>query len=413
MTTIPTLTDVIRQTNRLLTRHFGALTVITLLYAASSALLLAIPKFVTAKYLLTAPQITGPIGAFQLGSGLVFRTMVPYIASAVITLWSGLLYAILVIRAVKQPGGTTSTTWSEIRYAVIKSIPYALTSLIVMIASFGTFPFLLIPPIIFHVWYSFFPQVIVYEGRWGLSALASSRLATRGMWGNIFFYNALIVLIVLLIPTTTLVMSLRGYWFTKQWFYTMGASPLFTSIIATYLILFRTALYTSLRKINPVKKVSVIPELFMLGLTVVGIALMVWLGMQVREQLRLHPPMMEAPAPTLSPSNTPAHTPTRAIGRIVAANPAGVISNDPQTTKDFIMIGTKLGQYYFQNKTFPTSLSDLANSYLPGDVPINRETGKPFFYELRHDALGKPDMYLFCPEAGATRERCYFQNVLY
>lgn len=78
-------------------------------------------------------------------------------------------------------------------------------------------------------------------------------------------------------------------------------------------------------------------------------------------------------------------------------------SVDSSIFKDFSMVHNMLFRYYNEHGIYPSTLDSLSNSYFPGSVPGNSQTGQGFSYRTFDNYQG----YQLCPTAGSSREYCY------
>lgn len=321
-----------------------------------------------------------------------------------------------LIRAIQHRKDGIRDTPDYVEYAVKMSIPWFITSILVGLILMGGSGFLMIPTIIFGVWYWLAAPVVVYEGKWGLSAMRRSRTIIQGFWGNVFSYGLFLWAISFV---WAIVLMVGMPWMTRMTrdlpFPFLITSPMtmaFSTLISVFVVTFKTVVYEALHRVHtPARKISVVPEVVGFGLTaltVIVVALIIGFAVpRIAEWAKstIYPSPMSSQSAPFSPS------PTKRTYRSVGSAPAAVIAKDAETVKNFHMVNLKIQAYFFQLKEFPDRLSDLTdNGYIVGDVPTNRDTGLPFVYTRTKRSEEVRDGYLLCPEAGATRERCYFQT---
>jgi hypothetical protein len=84
--------------------------------------------------------------------------------------------------------------------ALAKFIPFVWTSLLVAIIVLGGFILLIIPGIIFTLWFSFYGFIFVEEDLKGTKAIFKSKEYVQGRMGDIFLRFIFIVFLLLVIP---------------------------------------------------------------------------------------------------------------------------------------------------------------------------------------------------------------------
>lgn len=142
------------------------------------------------------------LGADNSGGALSATiAMLVSVASIIFTLWVTIALA-TVIRALlkkEQPLGWADTMSGTSKYLG----PVIWTSILVGLVVFGGVILLIIPAIIFSVWYSFTFYAVVFEEKRGLAAMAASKELVVGRWWPIawrvlmpgLFFSAVILLI--------------------------------------------------------------------------------------------------------------------------------------------------------------------------------------------------------------------------
>lgn len=120
-----------------------------------------------------------------------------FFAFLVITIIVQLVSALALLAAVRQPG-TVKESYLQAKSLLL---PYLLISILTGIIVMGGFMLLIIPGIIFAVWFSLAPFVLVDEGLRGMNALERSRALISGRWWGVL--GRVVVLILAAIIAST------------------------------------------------------------------------------------------------------------------------------------------------------------------------------------------------------------------
>jgi hypothetical protein len=107
-----------------------------------------------------------------------------FILLAIVFIAILLLMNIAMYKAVVSPQGTTIQ--SAYQFALSNFVPYLVVSIIMGVVVFLGFIALVIPGIIFAVWFSFSYFTLLSEGKKGIEALKASREYVRGHWWPVF-----------------------------------------------------------------------------------------------------------------------------------------------------------------------------------------------------------------------------------
>lgn len=107
-----------------------------------------------------------------------------------------ILMSLAMIKVVASPSDTTVK--SAYSFAAKNFWSYVWVSVLVGLATLGGFILLIIPGIIFMIWFMFSYYVLLFEGKKGTDALKGSREHVRGRWWAVFG-RLLFFLVIMLI----------------------------------------------------------------------------------------------------------------------------------------------------------------------------------------------------------------------
>lgn len=126
------------------------------------------------------------------------------IASALISLW----VSAAIIKAINSPDSTPNP--SELLTKSAKYIlPYLLVVVLTGLAVLGGLILLIIPGIIFAVWFAFSNYTLVLEDKRSIEAMKASKALVKGRWGDVFVRFLLLMLSLIGISiVASLVLSL-------------------------------------------------------------------------------------------------------------------------------------------------------------------------------------------------------------
>ncbi len=126
-------------------------------------------------------------------SGLTFLTsialLVYIVASIIVTI------ALYYLADDKHPDKSVS---GLLKLSLSKFIPILWISILVGLATIGGLILLIIPGIIFAIWFSLTTQAVLFEDKRGVQALKQSREYVRGRWWAVFGRIILLILVMIL-----------------------------------------------------------------------------------------------------------------------------------------------------------------------------------------------------------------------
>jgi hypothetical protein len=108
-----------------------------------------------------------------------------------------LCMGIAMIKAVASPEGLTAQ--SAYRFAFDNFLPYLWVAILMGVIVTIGFVLLIVPGIIFCVWFAFSYFVLLFEGKKGMDALQASKAYVKGRWWPIFGRLAFILVIAIIL----------------------------------------------------------------------------------------------------------------------------------------------------------------------------------------------------------------------
>lgn len=131
-----------------------------------------------------------------------------FFVSLVVVIVANVLMGIAMIKAIAEPQSTTIKSG----YTFAKKLfwPYLWVAALVGLAIMGGLILLIIPGIIFMVWFGFSYFVLIFEDKRGTKAMKASRELVRGKWWAVFGRYAFLVLIVMLVSIPVGMLSAIG-----------------------------------------------------------------------------------------------------------------------------------------------------------------------------------------------------------
>lgn len=240
-------------------------------------------------------------------------------------------------------------------------------SLLAGIIAIGGFLLLVVPGIIFSIWFSMATFVLIAENLKGMNAILKSREYVKGktgavLWRGIFIW--IIFSIVSLGPILALTLLKVPY---GPFLIGLVASLFLTPLLMIYSFL----IYTHLKNLKgeivftPTggKKATFI-LIGILGFLI--IPMMIFLSIFL----------------TLGPAKQKTH--------------------DMQRYTDMSTVQIGLNVYYNENKRYPFSLDELSPKYLPA-MPVDPVTNQPYQYQLQPDDMS----YKICAQMESTKaQKC-------
>lgn len=173
-----------------------------------------------------------------------------FIAYVVFSSWSHIALFLGVKNSINAEGTTNVTELYEMAFSKILSY-WWVTFLVGIVVMFGIV-LLIIPGIIFAVWYSFSPYVYIDQNIQGMAALRKSREYVKGRWGNVFCKFAYIAIVGFFASIVA------AFVFKFAGIIALGLNSAFSSFVVTPVVLiFSFLLYQNLKNISSVKTVDV------------------------------------------------------------------------------------------------------------------------------------------------------------
>lgn len=105
--------------------------------------------------------------------------------------------SLALLKAVTNPDTTTFT--SAYRYSFKNLLAFLVLSVLVGVITGVGFLLLIIPGIIFSVWFLFSQFVFVLEGKRSIAAMKASREYVRGKWWAVFYRLVVLMLVMLVV----------------------------------------------------------------------------------------------------------------------------------------------------------------------------------------------------------------------
>lgn len=154
--------------------------------------------------------------AFVMTNNLVVFAV--FVACIIFTIWASMAVAKNLGSII---GKKTTLNYKESFSSTSHLIwPVVYTSLLVMVVVFGGLLLLIIPGIIFSIWFSFAFYAVIFEEKRGANALKASKELVAGRWWGIFwrlfapgFFYALIFMVLNYSITYLLNLLLTGFGF--------------------------------------------------------------------------------------------------------------------------------------------------------------------------------------------------------
>jgi len=302
---------------------------------------------------------------------LDLKTMLPFIILYILSILAYIFIAswsqIALLYTIKNNKENIGIRQSY-KKALRKILPYWWTLFLLGLVVTGGLMLLLIPGIIFIIWFMFAAYILILEDTGGLNALLKSREYVEGhWWGVLWRYIFIMVFFIIILVIPNLIIQLLKLTFLNFIF------SLITYFVVTPLIVIYTfLLYDSLRMLKgqftfvPAKKSRTV---FALVAVLGGIII-----------------------------------PLTILGTIalIAINPSAQINkaNDAKRMQDQVSVRYALEAYLIENGRYPENLYQLVPKYLKS-IPSDPKTKLPYFYrELRES-----QDYEFCIDF-STKTNC-------
>lgn len=329
------------------------------------------------RFTILVKLVLVPIIIFSVASVMLLNSLQSSISASVFITFVlvsivGTIYSIVITGAtIKMSNLQENLTTAEYFRLSLKMTPALLLVLLFSgLAVLGGFLLLLIPGLIFGVWFSLSAYSLIHENLRGRAALLRSKELAKGYWwaifGRILFYQLFLFVVLAGIGVFSAITLLGGMdVMTIQYIVSVVSTLVFPlSIFYPYLI------YENLTSIKGPPRdtnTSSINKFIVIGI-IAGILL---------------------PLATIT---------------LLALNSARIKARDTHRIADTRIINFQLDNYYYKNgNIYPKSLNELQLSINPVD-PL---TGEPYEYTVAPDGQD----YRLCYNAEETKEEvCFTKN---
>lgn len=305
----------------------------------------------------------------------------PKFAAGDIGLLIFLAILFFVIISISQVWGQTALLYAvkdnQERIGVIESyrrgwhkiISYWWVSLLVGFITLGGFLLLIVPGIIFAVWFSLAVFILIAEDLKGMNALLKSREYVKGKWGGVlwrlFFIGALF-LIISLVPA--LIFGLLKIPFVSE-ISSFIIGLFLTPLVMTYSFL----VYSNLKALKG--EIVFVPtrgkKAAFIFIAILGILII----------------------PAILFSTV-----------FLSLGSAREKARDARRQADISQIRVSLEMYYSEHNNYPSSLNELSPEYFP-NLPVDPSTNQPYQYQLQQN--GTDYDYKVCTRLESTKtQKC-------
>lgn len=198
-------------------------------------------KFLVPIGIMIAPYLIYYLALYYGDPSIVVLMLLLTIIMLAVNLW----IAIVIIEMVNSAYKNQAFDVNKLLESSFRKIPSYLlvaflTGLIVMVGII----LLIIPGIIFAVWYSFSVYINILEGKKGMEALNASKALVQGRWGTTFWrliVPTLVIYILVMVVVAILAYIISGGQFGAA---SLGQSILF-NVLSTIIFLFLGPLFAS------------------------------------------------------------------------------------------------------------------------------------------------------------------------
>lgn len=144
------------------------------------AVIIYLPTMVAAlaAYLLTLVMDEGRVSYYFISGALL-------IAASVIAFWFSLAFIRVIANCCQ--GRASQSTRAEISAALDILWPVILVGLLAGLAVLGGFVLLIVPGIIFSIWFAFVGYAVILDGAKGTAALRASKTLVEGRWWGVLW----------------------------------------------------------------------------------------------------------------------------------------------------------------------------------------------------------------------------------
>lgn len=184
-------------------------------------------------------------GAFILAGDLL---AIGFGAVSTLFVIAGGLGLVLGVLALVSNLGTNVPPREAYRSALKKFWPYLWLSLLTGFTILGGLFMLIIPGLIFLIWFGFVLYIFVLDGEKGMNAMLKSKAYVNGYWWPIVGRGLLLILVVFLIA---LVFGSLGALVSLNEAWLQFTSDLVTLVIAPFSLIYFYLLYQNLKSLKP------------------------------------------------------------------------------------------------------------------------------------------------------------------
>jgi hypothetical protein len=210
-------------------------------------------QFITPVLIMIAPSILYSLAMFYTGPGYVLLYIVLFVLMILVSIWISIVLVLMIDKLSKGESVEINKLY-ETSFAKIPS--YLLVAILTALAIFGGFILLIIPGIIFSIWFEFSAYINLLENKnnKGIAALKSSKELVSGRWWGVLirlivpalavYLIIIVVMVVLAIIVPILAGSLNEY---AQMMITNIISSIISLAITPLMLIFGIILYNSLK----------------------------------------------------------------------------------------------------------------------------------------------------------------------
>ncbi len=208
--------------------------------------------FATPILIILAPYIILYLVQYFKVPGMAILTLILTLISIIINLWAAILFIIMIDKIYKKESFDINNLYKQARHKILS---YLLVSILVFLIVLGGFILLIIPGIIFAIWYAFAVYYNILENKKGLTALKSSKKLVKGRWGKTawrLIIPPLFVYFIVMIVATALIYLLTNGQIDmlsyEQNILLNALTTIILSILTPLFIAFTIYLFNSLKK---------------------------------------------------------------------------------------------------------------------------------------------------------------------
>jgi len=405
---LPGATKIFGQAWTIYKQRFGVLlgvTVIPMLIVAVVAAIFMFSGLLGGS--LFSPKVSGDISGI---SSVIFSLM-----AVMIPLMVALSIVVLVIQIWAQTALLYAIKDSQEKIGIFKSykngwfkiLPYLWLSLLVGFVVNGGTLLLIVPGIIFSIWFSLSGFVLISEDIGGMNAMLKSREYIRGKWWNTlwkFIFIWIVVLLISLIPAVILVLL-------KNYIAMVVGEIIIGILLAPLMITYTFLVYSNLRafKGNVTVTASKGRKAWFIVVAILGILAIPFFSV-LPTYLGLKPSMnnngaFETPPAYLESINNVIESPTPPVDTITNST----TTLTPEAVRDYdredsiSQISAVLFMYNLDSKSYPATLEELVPKYF-SVLPIDPVTAELYQYKLQPDGLD----YEICIQLESTgAQKCF------